>query len=384
MNQKRSVFEEVSGDGAEPPAARTGMIDSGRGGARRGISLWLMLLFVMLVAMISLGGLTRLTDSGLSITEWRPVTGAIPPLSEADWQAEFDRYQKIDEFREQNAWMKLADFKEIYWWEWSHRQLGRSIGLVWALGFFGFLLARKIPAGWTGRLILPGALGGLQGAAGWWMVSSGVTGRPGVLDVASYRLATHLALAFIILGVIAWQVFQLARPERDLMQQRRMREASLVRLTTWFLALAFLQIILGALVAGIDAGRYFNDWPWMDGQFMPPDALSLEPVWRNFFENRALVQWLHRMTGYLVVIGAIALWLRGRQSPHPATRATFGVVLLLVLVQVGLGITTVLQGAPVLISITHQLVAVALWVMILRARFQAAYPVAASLRGARA
>ncbi|WP_323782879.1 COX15/CtaA family protein, partial [Leisingera sp.] len=171
---KRSIFEEVEGEKSDVPAVQPGLIDRGRGGARKGIRAWLMVLFALVVAMIVVGGLTRLTDSGLSITEWRPVTGAIPPMSEAEWQAEFDKYQQIDQWRIQNKWMQLSDFKSIYWWEWGHRQLGRIIGLIWAVGFLGFLAARKIPAGWAGRLALPGIMGGVQGAIGWWMVSSGV------------------------------------------------------------------------------------------------------------------------------------------------------------------------------------------------------------------
>jgi len=206
MAQKsRSIFEEV-GDVQKPMAAPGGIDAKGRG-ARGAIRVWLMILFALVVLMIAVGGLTRLTDSGLSITEWAPLSGSVPPLNAADWEAEFDAYKQIPEYTEQNAGMSLAEFKVIYWWEWGHRQLGRFVGLVWAVGFFGFLAARQIPTGWTGRLMLLGALGGLQGAIGWWMVSSGL--REGMLDVASYRLATHLGLAFVILGFIAWYVFQL-------------------------------------------------------------------------------------------------------------------------------------------------------------------------------
>ncbi|MEY8840391.1 COX15/CtaA family protein, partial [Cribrihabitans sp. XS_ASV171] len=163
MSERRSIFEEVS-DETPKQAALPGGIDRGRRGARGAIRIWLMLLFALVVVMIAVGGLTRLTDSGLSITEWRPVTGAIPPMSEVDWQAEFDKYKQIDQWQLQNRWMELDDFKFIYWWEWGHRQLGRVIGLVWALGFFGFLVARRIPPGWTGKLLIPGVLGGVQGA----------------------------------------------------------------------------------------------------------------------------------------------------------------------------------------------------------------------------
>ena len=377
---KRSIFEEVDGAKSDAPAVQPGMIDRGRGGARRAIRAWLMALFALVVVMIVVGGLTRLTDSGLSITEWRPVTGAIPPMSEAEWQVEFDKYKKIDQWALENQWMELSDFKQIYWWEWGHRQLGRFIGLVWALGFFGFLIAKKIPTGWTGRLILPGALGGVQGAIGWWMVASGVTQGEGMTAVASYRLAVHLGLAFVILGFIAWYVFQLGREERDLMQARRGKEAKLFSLSTGLLHFAFLQILLGALVAGIDAGRTFTDWPLMGGQFFPEDALYIEPLWRNFFENPGLVQFIHRMAGYLLAIFAVVVWLRGRGSAHAATRFAFNAVFAAMAVQITLGIVTVLYIAPLQLAILHQLMAVIVWVLILRARFLSAYPISTSIR----
>ena len=380
MSGKRSIFEEVS-DGTRAAAAQPGMIDRGRGGARGAIRAWLAVLFALVVAMIVVGGLTRLTDSGLSITEWRPVTGAIPPLSEADWQAEFDKYKQIDQWRLQNQWMELADFKSIYWWEWGHRQLGRVIGLVWALGFFGFLIARKIPAGWTGRLILPGLLGGVQGAVGWWMVASGVTQGEGMTSVASYRLATHLGLVFVILGLLTWYILQLGRSERDLMQARRAKEARLFGLATGWLHLAFLQILIGALVAGLDAGRNYVDWPLMAGQVIPPDPLELSPVWRNFFENPGLVQFIHRIVGYLLLAYGVMAWLRGRRSAHAQTRFAFNAGFAALSLQVVLGIVTVLYAAPWQIAILHQLLAVGVFVLILRARFLCAYPIATSIRG---
>ncbi|MDF1728258.1 MAG: COX15/CtaA family protein [Sulfitobacter sp.] len=381
MADKRKLFEEVASPEATRPVANTGVIDRGRSKGRGAMRIWLMLLFALVFVMIAVGGMTRLTDSGLSITEWRPVTGAIPPLSEADWASEFEKYQQIDEFQLQNSWMTLADFKVIYWWEWGHRQLGRVIGLVWFLGFAWFALRRQIPAGWTPRLLLIGGLGGLQGAIGWWMVASGVTSGEGMLDVASYRLATHLGLAFVILGFITWFVMLLGRPERDLMQARRVKEAKQFSLATGFMHFAFLQILLGALVAGIDAGRYFVDWPLMQGQFFPPDAFNLEPIWRNFFENPGLVQFMHRMSGYLLAIFGLVVWLRGRRSSHPATRFAFDAVIAALALQIVVGIVTVLYAAPVHIALVHQALAVILWVLILRARFLSAYPIAASIRG---
>lgn len=380
MSTKRSIFEDVATDKtAQAPVRTTGVIDKAPRGARRAIGLWLMLLFALVVVMIAVGGLTRLTDSGLSITEWRPVTGALPPMNAEGWQSEFDKYQAIPEYQLQNLGMTLAEFKSIYWWEWGHRQLGRVIGLVWALGFAGFALARRIPTGWTLRLLGLGALGGLQGAIGWWMVSSGLSGSQ--VDVAPYRLATHLGLAFAILGLITGFVLQLSRPERDLMQARRAREERLLRLGTVLVALAFLQILIGGLVAGLDAGRNYTDWPLMAGGFLPPDAMQITPAWRNFFENDGLVQFLHRMTGYVLFLFGLFVWSRARTSANKRTRRAFNWMAAVLVAQVVLGIVTVMQSAQWHVAILHQLSAVLLWVLILRARFLAHYPVAQSIRG---
>ncbi|MQY41418.1 heme A synthase [Epibacterium sp. SM1969] len=377
---KRSIFEEVDGSKAEKATPQSGLLERDNSGARFAIRIWLGVLFALVVAMIAVGGLTRLTDSGLSITEWRPVTGAIPPLSAEDWQSEFDKYKQIDQWAIDNQWMELADFKQIYWWEWGHRQLGRIIGLVWFVGFAGFALLRKIPTGWGMRLAIPGLLGGVQGAIGWWMVHSGVTQGEGVTTVASYRLAVHLGLAFLILGFITWAMLGLSRSERDLMQARRAKEAKQFSLATGLLHFSMLQILLGALVAGIDAGRSFTDWPLMNGQFFPPQAFDLEPLWVNFVENPGLVQFIHRMSGYLLVIFAVIVWRRGQKSAHASTRFAFNCVIAAMGLQLMLGIVTVLQAAHVHVAITHQLVAVLLWVLILRARFLSGYPKAVSIK----
>jgi cytochrome c oxidase assembly protein subunit 15 len=377
MTGKRSIFEEV--DAPQRVAAAGGMIAAGRRGARGAIRGWLIVLFVLVVVMIAVGGLTRLTDSGLSITEWRPVTGAVPPLDAADWAVEFAKYQASPEFQLQNSAMTLEEFKVIFWWEWGHRQIGRVIGLVWALGFFWFLIRRQIPAGWTGRLLGVGALGGLQGAVGWWMVSSGLHGR--MVDVASYRLATHLGLAFLILGLIAWYVLSLGRDERDLMQARRQGERRLKVLVSGLMHLAAVQILLGALVAGIDAGRGYIDWPLMGGEFLPSESFAYAPLWSNFFENPALVQFNHRMLGYLVFAFGLYVWWQARGSAREATRRIFGWLAAVLVAQVVLGIVTVMQAAAWPLAISHQLGAVALICVILAARHQTMYPRAQSLRG---
>ena len=376
---RRPIFEDIS----EPRAAAAASTPS-RGieapqGARRAIAVWLWVLFAMVVTMTAVGGMTRLTDSGLSITEWNPVMGAIPPTTLEDWHREFDLYRQIDQYRLLNLGMSLDEFKSIYWWEWGHRQFGRVIGLVWALGFVWFWLRRRIPAGWTGRLLLVGALGGTQGAIGWWMVYSGL--QEGMTSVASYRLATHLGLAFVILGVLAWYAFELGRSASDLLKARRAREARLFSLSTGLMHFAFLQILLGALVAGIDAGRGFTDWPLMAGGVFPPGMWDLEPVWRNLFENDGTVQFIHRVSGYLLAVFGLIVWMRGRRSAFAATRRAFHAVGLVLAVQIVLGIVTVLYGAPMNLGIAHQLTAVLLWVLILRARHLSQYPLGGTIRG---
>ncbi len=376
---RRPVFQEVTDTQTRSAPAPAGIIDAGHKGARRAIRIWLMVIFALVAAMIALGGATRLTGSGLSITEWKPVVGAIPPMDAAAWQAEFDKYKLIPQFQLVNQDMDLAGFKQIYWWEWSHRLLGRLIGLIWAAGFVFFWATRRIPTGWTPRLLTLGILGGLQGAIGWWMVHSGLSGE--MVRVASYRLAVHLGLAFAILGLIAWYGQQLARPEAALMRARRAGEARLFSMTTGLMHLTFLQILLGALVAGIDAGRMYTGWPTMGGEWVPAAIWDPALGWRNFFENPALVQFIHRAVAYLLTAFAVVVWLRGRRSPHRVTRGAYLAMILAVALQIALGIMNVVHGSPLVLALAHQLGAVALFTLILRARHHARYPYETSVRG---
>ena len=371
MSQKRSIFEDV-GSGTTPAPGPAPKRTDARTAARADIVKWLGVLFLLVVLMIVVGGLTRLTDSGLSITEWAPITGIIPPLSAVDWLAEFDRYKAIPEFQLQNADMTLGAFKAIYWWEWGHRFLGRIVGLVWAAGFVWFLARKRIPVGWTGRLLGLGLLGGLQGVIGWWMVSSGLEGE--MLDVASYRLAIHLGLAFLILGLIAWFMLQLGQRQMDLMQARRRREGALAGWAGVLIPVLFAQILMGALVAGIDAGRSYIDWPLMGGAFFPSTGWDLTPAWRNFFENAGMVQFVHRIWGYLALILTLAAWWQARGSGVMAVRRGFDWLAVAVFGQMVLGIVTVLYAAPLALAILHQVGAIAVFVAVLRARFLALYP----------
>ncbi|MEM8787576.1 MAG: COX15/CtaA family protein [Pseudomonadota bacterium] len=367
MMATRNIFEEVESREAQAAAQPAARADD-RLGARRAIRGWLILLGVLVTAMILVGGLTRLTDSGLSITEWRPVTGALPPLTEVEWLVEFDKYRQIPEYQLQNAGMSLAEFKVIYWWEWGHRQLGRVVGLVWAVGFLWFLVRRRIPAGWTGRLLLLGVLGGVQGAIGWWMVSSGLTGT--MLDVASYRLATHLGLAFVILSLITWFVLQLSQPQMQLLQARR-RRAGLGAASGLIVALLLAQVITGAFVAGIDAGLAYNTWPLMGGRLIPPEVLT---AGAGFLDSQGAVQFLHRMWGYLVFLAVLIVWAVSRRHAVTAVRRAFDWVAVGVLGQAVLGIGVVLYFAPLPLALAHQAGAVLLLVLALRARHLALYP----------
>lgn len=366
---KRSVFEDVSEAGAMAPAT----VPRRREPARRGIFLWLILLAVLVAIMVLVGGATRLTDSGLSITEWAPVMGALPPLSDTDWQAAFAAYQETTEFKEQNNWMTLADFKPIFWWEWGHRFLGRFIGLVWFLGFVGFLVARRIPDGWTGRLLLPGVLGGIQGAIGWWMVVSGL--REGMFDVASYRLAIHLGLAFVIFGLLLWLALRIRRDPVETLARRRRRFPGLMRFSGVMIALVFIQIVSGALVAGIDAGRGYPTWPQITpDSWLPPEPFVAQPLWANFFETASLVQFNHRLLAYFIVLVSLAyVWTMVRAG-HAKIRAWGTRAGVVVLAQVALGIVTVMNAAPLHYALAHQALALALLGVLIHARFEAAYP----------
>ena len=380
MGSKRSIFEEVSELETKSVNAniKTGIIGRAEHNSDRAqIRFWLNCLSVLLVFMILVGGLTRLTDSGLSITEWKPIFGALPPISDQSWNIEFEKYKLIPEYIMQNSGMSLSEFKIIYWWEWGHRQLGRIIGLVWLAGFSWLLLSKKIPVGWTVRFLMLGALGGFQGAIGWWMVSSGLSND--MLDVASYRLAIHLGIAFIILGFILWYTFTMTLSEADLLSRQRTREQSMLSKSTGLMHLVFLQILLGALVAGIDAGRNYIDWPLMAGGFLPPDLFALEPIWRNFFEDDGLVQFIHRISGYILFLFAIYVWFSSRKSGNLDIKKAINLVMVIIFLQMVIGVITVMNSSPWHIAIFHQFGAIVLWYAVIRARFLAAFPLKQSI-----
>jgi heme a synthase len=308
------------------------------------IRLWLWAVAALVVALVLVGGATRLTESGLSIVEWRPVTGVLPPLTEAGWQSEFAKYHTIPQYTERNAGMSLAAFQTIYWWEWTHRLLGRLVGAAFLLPFLFFLWRGWVEPGLRGRLWVIFGLGALQGAVGWWMVASGLADRT---EVSQYRLATHLLLACLILSALVWTAQRTGRRLEPAPGRIRTTAAALI-------VLALLQIYLGALVAGLRAGLIYNTWPLIDGRFMP-DAARLwfdAPWWRNLFENTLTVQFDHRMVAYGLC--AVALY---HAADTVMTRAGARSALLLVaavLLQACLGILTLLNQAPLGLALLHQ------------------------------
>ncbi len=306
--------------------------------ARPLIRAWLWFAAFLVFAMVIVGGATRLTDSGLSITEWQPLLGAIPPLSEADWLQAFDKYKKIPEYSLVNQGMSLADFKVIYWWEWTHRFLGRFIGLVMIAPFLVLWLTRRIERRLLPRLAGLIVLGGLQATLGWYMVKSGLVDR---VDVSQYLLSAHLTLATVILGAIVWTALGIGDLSRH--PPRTGRDWAAAGLV----ALVLLQVALGGFVAGLDAGMGYNTWPLMDGQWLPKGLMIMDPSWRNFFENAMTVQFDHRLVAYtLAVYAALHAW----RVKSRAAKAVFHAVLL----QIGLGIWTLLAQVPLWLGLAHQ------------------------------
>jgi cytochrome c oxidase assembly protein subunit 15 len=322
----------------------------------RAVGIWLLVCCAMIFAMAVIGAITRLTESGLSIMEWAPVKGALPPLSQAEWERVFALYREIPEYRESNPGMTLEEFRTIFWWEWIHRLWGRLIGLLFFLPFVWFLLRRRLRRGLTPHLAAMFLLGGLQGVIGWYMVASGFAERT---DVSQYRLVIHLLLAVAIYVYILWAALGLLEPRPPLSPDAR--AAGLRRAMTGLAALVFVTIASGGFVAGLNAGFIFNTFPLMDGRLVPADYGDLAPWHLNLFENHAAVQFNHRVLAIASLALAIGLWLRARglELAGPARRAV-ALVLLVTLLQLGLGIATLLLVVPVWLAALHQAGALAL------------------------
>jgi cytochrome c oxidase assembly protein subunit 15 len=316
------------------------------------VKLWLLGMAALVFAMVVVGGATRLTESGLSIVEWQPVTGTVPPLDAGQWQAEFEKYQAIPQYRELNRGMSLDEFKVIYWWEWTHRLLGRLVGVLFLLPFVFFLWRRWIPPDLRTRLWIIFALGAAQGVAGWWMVASGLADR---VEVSQYRLAFHLTLACAIFAAMLWTVQRLApRPPVEAPARIRYGAALLV-------VLVLAQIYFGALVAGLRAGNVFNTWPMIDGGWMPgwPRLFFMSPLWRNLFENALTVQFDHRMAGDALwaVVLLHAFDVARTRAGNAALGGALGLTAAVTL-QVVLGILTLVYQVPLPLGLLHQAMAV--------------------------
>ncbi|HUQ36092.1 MAG TPA: COX15/CtaA family protein [Aestuariivirga sp.] len=301
------------------------------------VRLWLYSMAFLVFCMVIVGGATRLTDSGLSITEWRPLLGAIPPLNEADWLAAFEKYKLIPEYQIQNRGMALSDFKLIYWWEWAHRFLGRFTGLAFALPLIYFTITRRIERTLWPKLLALFVLGGAQGALGWYMVSSGLVDR---VDVSQYRLAAHLTLAALIFAAIIWVAKGVGRKRQHL-------SSSDDRFAILLVALILLQIAAGGFVAGLDAGQGYATWPKMDGQWIPSGLWITSPGWKNIFENAMTVQFNHRVLAYVVLLASIVhVW---RSFTLPAVFLACAVF-----AQACLGVLTLLLHVPLAAALVHQ------------------------------
>ncbi len=328
--------------------------------ARRAIAIWLLVCCAMIFVMVVLGGLTRLTHSGLSMVEWKPLTGFLPPLTAAEWQAAFDNYRQYPEYRKLNLGMTLAEFKSIFWLEFLHRLWGRAIGVVFLAPFLYFLFRRRIDRQLGAKLVAMFVLGGLQGVLGWYMVKSGLVDRP---DVSQYRLAAHLGAAFLIYGYIFWVALGLLSPKTAPGGGRR---AALRRLAFWFAVLIVVTVLSGALVAGLDAGFAYNTFPLMDGRLVPHGVLAMEPLVANFFDNAITVQFDHRVLAIAAAVFAVVLWLMARRSPLGGRAAlAFDVMLMAVAVQVALGIATLLTVVALPLAAAHQAGAMVLFTAVL-------------------
>ena len=308
------------------------------------VSAWLLVVAAMIFLMVIVGGITRLTESGLSMVRWEPISGTIPPLDEADWQREFDHYRATPQYQVNNSGMTLADFKTIFFWEYVHRLLGRLIGLAFAVPLLWFWWRRAIPPGYGWKLAGLLALGGLQGAVGWWMVASGLIDVP---EVSHIRLAVHLLLALLIFAAIIWVALGL----RALRRNPEAAPARMPLLGIWALCLLFLQFLFGAYVAGLEAGYAFNTWPMMGEEWFPGGTPMLEPWLRNLADNPVVVQFVHRWLAF--VVAAIALWLALRAWDE-GLRAEAGALIGAVTAQILLGILTLLSGVQIDIAVAHQ------------------------------
>ena len=329
---------------------------------QRQIAFWLLLVCTMVFAMVVLGGVTRLTHSGLSMTDWKPLTGWLPPLSDSAWMAEFERYKTFPEYLKVNMGMDLAGFKAIYWFEFSHRVLGRTVGIVYLLPFLYFLWRKKVEQGLAPRLWVMFALGGLQGFMGWWMVASGLVDHP---DVSQYRLTAHLGLAIVIFGYGLWIAMGLLVPTTA---HHRDRVDKLYRQALMLAGAVFVVMLSGGLVAGLDAGFAYNTFPTMNGQWVPDGLMSMSPWYLNLGENTITVQFDHRWLATFTGVAAIFYWVRTLSVDlSPGVQLMQHLLLVAVVGQITLGIFTLLYVVPLELGAAHQAGAMVLLTAVLAA-----------------
>ena len=325
---------------------------------RRAVAIWLLVSATLVFAMVVVGGITRLTHSGLSIVEWQPLVGTVPPMTDEQWQELFLKYQETPEFQQVNFDIDLEGFKRIFWWEYSHRLLGRVIGIVYLLPYLWFLLRGRLDSTRARQLAGVFVLGGLQGALGWYMVMSGLVDDP---KVSPLRLTAHLGLALAILSAELWIAFELLAPARPLASGPTARWPAAIA------AIVYLQALTGGMVAGVRAGRAYNTFPLMSGHWVPPEIMMLDPWWQNFLYNMATVQFVHRGIAWLLTALILVLWLRSMAAGvAPRTKLASHLLLAALALQVSLGIGTLLMAVPVPLAAAHQagavlLLAAALW-----------------------
>lgn len=315
---------------------------------RRAVAVWLLTCCALVFAMVVVGGATRLTHSGLSIVEWQPIVGTLPPLGDAAWQETFEKYKLTPEYRHVNRGMSLAEFKGIFWWEYFHRLLGRLIGAVFFVPLVWFWVRRRIDRPLAWRLAGIFALGGLQGAMGWYMVMSGLVDDP---RVSQFRLTAHLAIAFLIFASMLWVAMDLLAPRRS----ASAAPPGLRRLAWWVTGIVAYMVVTGGFVAGIRAGKAYNTFPLMHGHFVPPEIFMIDPWWQNFFYNMATVQFDHRLGAWALAVLVPWLWLRVRASiVSRRERLAVNLLLAALVVQIALGISTLLLAVPVALGTAHQ------------------------------
>jgi heme a synthase len=322
------------------------MLETPVSSSHRAVAAWLLACCALVFTMVVVGGITRLTHSGLSIVEWQPIVGTLPPLNDAQWEETFAKYRKTPEFRLRNHDMTLAGFKGIFWWEYFHRLLGRLIGVVFLLPFLYFLARGTARGALAWKLAGIFVLGGLQGALGWYMVKSGLVDDP---RVSSLRLAAHLGLAFLIYGAMLWVALGLLAPARSPPSPRGKAHAAALA------ALVFIMVLSGAFVAAIRAGFAYNTFPLMNGHWIPPEILLIDPWWSNFLNNMATVQFVHRWLAMVIALLAVALWMRlPRAGASDRARTWSDLLLLAVVVQIAAGVATLVMGVPLTLAALHQ------------------------------